>query len=435
VDLSVPIKGSLVIGRAADQADVFIDDQRISRAHLKFTNSRSHLAMVEDLGSKNGTFVNGRRIQEKSALDEGDVIRAGSSFFVITVASFERGVEDKENAVIGDSRKFKEVVTRLLQGASSDASVLLMGETGTGKDVMATLAHRVCETSRKFVPVNCAAIPEELVDSMLFGHERGAFTGADRARAGFFREADGGTLFLDEIGDLPLQVQPRLLRALESGEVTPVGASRPVYVKVRVVAATNIDLETAVEKGRFRADLFARLTGWVVELPALRERRDDILRMARYFRGDPTRVVGELPWDPDLVEALLLYNWPYNIRELRQIVDQLKIGNDEDYFAFDTLPNKITRFYDEVREGAPVVRSENRERQSLAFEGEECHTVSDMPRGSGRRPNTPKRDELLKILEELDHNVSAVARFYQRDRKQVYRWMKRHGISPDENQG
>jgi transcriptional regulator with GAF, ATPase, and Fis domain len=427
-NICLPIKGSLTIGRSAEKADVFIDDQRISRAHLKFTNSRNHLAMVEDLGSKNGTFVNGRRIKEQSALEEGDVVRAGSTFFVLTLATLERSVEDLSKGLVGDSKSFKEVVSRLKQGADSDVPVLLMGETGTGKEVMAALAHRNSGRSRSFVPVNCAAIPDELIDSMLFGHEKGAFTGADRSRAGFFREADGGTLFLDEIGDLPLEVQPRLLRALESGEIMPVGASRPTYVKVRVVAATNVDLEEAVENGRFRPDLFARLSGWVVELPPLRERRDDILRLARFFRGDIHQSDGEMPWDPDLVEALMLYHWPYNVRELRQIVEQLKVGNNDDFFTFETLPNKITRAYDELREGGPLVPKKTPRKRGFGIEGGECHTMSDTPIAGGRRPNTPKRDELLQVLEQNDHNVSAVARIYQRDRKQVYRWMKRHGI-------
>ena len=432
-NICLPIKGSLTIGRAAERSDVFIDDQRISRAHLKFTCNRSQELKVEDLGSKNGTFVNGRRIQAPCALDDGDIVRVGSTFFVVSLASLERAIEDPQNGVVGDSRTFKEAVSRLKQGAESEVPVLLLGETGTGKEVMAALAHRASRRSRSFVPVNCAAIPDELIDSVLFGHERGAFTGADRTRPGFFREADGGTLFLDEIGDLPLEVQPRLLRALESGEITPVGASRPSYVKVRVVAATNVDLEEAVENGRFRPDLFARLSGWVVELPALRERREDILRLARFFRGDLQATGDETPWDPDLVEALLLYHWPYNVRELRQVIEQLKVGNTSEFFAFDTLPNKIARFYDEVREGGPLVPPKNRLQRRFGIEGGECLTVSDTPIASARRPNTPKRDELLLALQQSDYNVSAVARAYQRDRKQVYRWMKKYGIELEDD--
>jgi two-component system NtrC family response regulator len=228
-----------------------------------------------------------------------------------------------------------------------------------------------------------------------------------------------------------LDVQPRLLRALESGEITPVGSSKATFVKVRVVAATNVNLERAVEEGRFRADLFARLSGWVVELPPLRERRDDILRIARFFRGE--EVGAEGTWDPDLVEALLLYNWPYNVRELRQIMEQLKVGNSQDFFSFDSLPNKVARFYEQVQANGSLEPVSPVPQRNFSLNSQECHTVSDMPLAAGSRPNTPKRAELLLALEQNDHNVSAVARLYRRDRKQVYRWMKRYGLSLEED--
>jgi DNA-binding NtrC family response regulator len=225
--------------------------------------------------------------------------------------------------------------------APSSAPVLILGESGTGKEVIAQLIHRWSPRANgPMVAANCAGLAESLIESELFGHTKGAFTGADATRQGFFRAADKGTLFLDEIGDLPLQLQPKLLRALETGQITPLGSDRAVEVDARLVAATNRDLAEAVRQGRFRDDLYYRIN--VVELivPPLRERSEDILPMARQFAsecaGAPVRL------SPQAVQSLLAYTWPGNVRELRNAIQRACLLCRGDVILPEHLPPKIT---------------------------------------------------------------------------------------------
>ncbi|MFT4895331.1 MAG: psp operon transcriptional activator [Devosia litorisediminis] len=235
-------------------------------------------------------------------------------------------VMERENQFIGQSGAFLDAVERASRAAPMRRPVLVIGERGTGKELIAERLHRLSTRwDEPLVVMNCAALPETLIEAELFGHEAGAFTGATRVRAGRFEEADKGTLFLDELGTLSMGAQERLLRAVEYGEVTRIGSSRPTRVDVRIVAATNEDLPAKAERGEFRADLLDRLTFEVITLPPLRVREGDIEVLADYFGR---RMAAELGWEgwpgfaPHVAEQLEKYDWPGNVRELRNVVER-----------------------------------------------------------------------------------------------------------------
>ena len=227
--------------------------------------------------------------------------------------------------LIGSSPKFRALLAEVERVAPVDSAVLIQGETGTGKEVIARAIHEASpRRNHRFVALNCAAIPSALLESELFGHERGAFTGACTQTKGRFQMADGGTLFLDEIGDMPLELQPKLLRALQEREFERLGSNQTVRVNVRVVAATNQDLGQMVRERRFRADLYYRLNVFPMTLPPLRERRDDIALLTEYFvrkfAGQQGKVVATIP--RDVMAALEHYDWPGNIRELQNVIER-----------------------------------------------------------------------------------------------------------------
>ena len=232
------------------------------------------------------------------------------------------------SALIGFSAKFRAVLDRIDMVAPVDSSVMIQGETGTGKEVIAQAIHQASPRRHsRFVAVNCAAIPGALMESELFGHERGAFTGAVAQTVGRFQAADGGTLFLDEIGDLPLELQPKLLRALQEKECERLGGGRTIQVDVRVIAATNQDLWRMVQERKFRADLYFRLNVFPILLPPLRERKDDILPLADYFLQKFARQQGKsIDHIPDeAIELLRRHDWPGNIRELQNAIERAVI--------------------------------------------------------------------------------------------------------------
>jgi two-component system, NtrC family, nitrogen regulation response regulator GlnG len=248
--------------------------------------------------------------------------------------------------LVGRSRALLEVFKTIGRVASSDVAVLVTGESGTGKELVARAIHQAsARAEQPFIAVNAAAIPRELLESELFGHERGSFTGAIDSRPGRFREARGGTLFLDEIGDMPLELQAKLLRVLQSGEVTSVGGRRPEHVDVRIIAATHRDLDVAVRENRFREDLLYRLRVVPIEIPPLRERPDDIAALAQHFVARYAEELSTGPHilSPDGQERLLGHSWPGNVRELENAIKRaLVLSSGEiltpDSFAFLTAP-------------------------------------------------------------------------------------------------
>jgi DNA-binding NtrC family response regulator len=316
-------RGSCVIGAGAE-ADLIIEHRTVSRRHVELALVAEGVS-VRDLDSRNGTFYLGQRI-ERAVLALGSRLRLGSVELAIEADTDALAVAIDDAALEAlpayrglhgaapGMRKLSALLQRL---EGSLVGVLVEGESGVGKELVARAIHEGSTlTDGPLVVVNCGAIGRELVLSELFGHKKGAFTGAHEDRIGAFEAADGGTLFLDEVGELPLEVQPTLLRALESGEVKPVGETRARQVRVRLVAATNRDLRREVDAGRFREDLYYRLAVVKLTVPPLRERLEDVPLLARHFARDAG--AGELP--PDLLEDLGRRQWRGNVRELRNAV-------------------------------------------------------------------------------------------------------------------
>jgi two-component system, NtrC family, response regulator GlrR len=316
--------GKRVVVGTADGADLVLTDPTVSRFHSEVV-LESGRAIVRDLGSKNGTLVDGIPVIAAPVAD-GAVLTLGKS-----TVRFARqpgalrpalSTRDRFGALVGHSIAMRSVFEVLERAARADATVLLRGETGTGKDLAAASIHS--ESPRKdgpFVVVDLAAAPGALLASELFGHDRGAFTGADRDRVGAFERAHGGTVFLDEIGDLDLDLQPHLLRVLESKTVQRVGGSARIPVDVRVIAATHRDLRADVNARRFRSDLYYRLAVLEITLPPLRERTDDIPLLVAAIAQD-LEDAPDAVRDPAWVAALLKHPWPGNVRELRNHVER-----------------------------------------------------------------------------------------------------------------
>lgn len=246
-----------------------------------------------------------------------------SSFSLDSVA--ELAPEDPASLLIGRDAAISQIAHHAERAAQVECTVLITGETGTGKEVWAQLLHRLSPRNNKpFVPVNCAALTPTLAESQLFGHEKGAFTGAAGESLGVFRSAQGGVVFLDEVGDMPLDLQPKLLRVLQEGEVTPVGASRPVKIDVQIVAATNRNLLRDIEEGRFREDLYYRLNLVELQMPALRDRLEDIPTFIDYFSKKFAARYQQPVWQPDAetLRRFCEYHWPGNIRQLGFVIEQ-----------------------------------------------------------------------------------------------------------------
>jgi two-component system response regulator HydG len=253
-------------------------------------------------------------------------------------ADLEKGVDAAAEAgIIGRSPAIRAVLDVLFLAAPTDATVLIEGETGTGKELVAKALHRLSRRARgPLVAVNCAALPETLAESELFGHAKGAFTGADKPRAGRFREADGGTLFLDEIGEMPLALQAKLLRVIQEGEVQPLGVDKPQSVDVRLVAATNRNLGELAAEGKFRSDLYYRLNVVPLGLPPLRDRREDVGTLAGHFlRGTGRK------FNAEAMASLERYPWPGNVRQMENVVARLKVLKPEGDFLLADLPQEI----------------------------------------------------------------------------------------------
>jgi DNA-binding NtrC family response regulator len=307
---TLPLQSAITVG-ADGSNQVVLEDRFVSRFHCRLQPLAGRW-LLKDLESTNGTYLDGARVAE-AEVDDGARIRLGSQELRIERAGPR--LQPSLPGLVARDPALAPVLDLLRRAAPSTLPVTILGESGTGKEVAARAVHELSERNGgPFVPLNCGAISRELAEAELFGHEKGAFTGAITTAPGAFGAADGGTLFLDEIGDLPLSLQVKLLRALEAGEVKPVGAPRPRRIDVRVVCATHHDLRARVREGAFRDDLFYRLRGVTVELPPLRARPHDILPLAEHFLP-PRRSFAS-----DARAALLLHRWPGNVRELRHVV-------------------------------------------------------------------------------------------------------------------
>ena len=302
--------------------DVVIDDAYVSAFHCLVERTRDRL-VVRDRESRNGTFLGGGRLRSHT-LAPGDCFRLGDHA-IVALGRPRRDASPLEQ-LAGRAAPLRLALAQALRGARTPASLLLQGESGSGKELFARLVHQASPRAHgPFVAVDCGAIPRELVESELFGHERGAFTGAADRRTGVFQQAEGGTLFLDEIGELPPEQQTRLLRVLETRRLRRVGASTDEPVDVRVLSATHKDLRASATRGAFRLDLFHRLCGLEVRLPPLRERQDDLPILLRRFLDELDHGTGITD---ELVASLRRYPWPGNVRELRHAVQRAALLGD-----------------------------------------------------------------------------------------------------------
>ncbi len=334
------VEGRLTIG-TADDATLRLADSTVSRYHVELENSGDGV-VLRDLGSTNGTAIGPVNLRE-GRITESVVLRVGRTRVRLTLngsrTTLPLSTEVSFGAMLGASAAMRQVYATLARAAPTTAPVLILGESGTGKELAARAIHQTsARADRPFEVVDCGGLPPTLIESELFGHERGSFTGATSDREGAFERAEGGTIFLDELGEMPLEVQPKLLRALGEAEVRRVGGRRSKKIDVRVVAATNRDLRREVNAGRFRADLYYRLAVIQVRMPPLRERADDleVLVPALVKRiCSERRIPGDVPLPEDLIGMLAQHTWPGNVRELRNYLEQYVILEATPSFAPD----------------------------------------------------------------------------------------------------
>ena len=421
--LTLPLEPGAVLGRTGPHA---IDHETVSRQHATVVATAGGVGL-QDMGSRNGTRLNGKFVSAAVTIGNQDIVRLGDVLLVVDVAAadVESWQQPLLGALPGRSQLVDRVRQQLFRALSDTAPVLVLGETGTGKERVAQAVHHLSGRQGPFVAVNCAGLSAQLFESELFGHERGAFTGAQAAKPGLFRAAQSGTIFLDEIGEIALDSQAKLLRTLQEHEVRPVGAVHAIPVNVRVVAATNADLGRRVESGEFRRDLLARLAFWELELPPLRLRKIDVLDWIRYFQGtqsntQPSAVAPS--FTPDATELLLVHDWPDNLRGLQRVVHRLA--------AFATAsPIEKKLLLDVCPELGPA-------RPVPPLETCMVDALPSLPRtllskapGAEERP-TP--DELKRVFEATSGNVRATAKHFGKDRRQIYRWLKQMGIERQE---
>ena len=324
--LSVTMDRPRITGGRSAVNDLVLSDKAVSGAHFEIVSGQDGY-LLRDLESTNGTFVGGLRIREVF-LKPGTKFQVGHTVIRFQptdeVIEIALSSQDRFGRALGHSVPMREVFAILERVAPSDLTVLISGETGTGKDVIAQGIHEKSNRADgPFVVLDCSAIPKNLIESTLFGHEKGAFTGALDRRQGFFEQADGGTIFLDEIGELDISLQPKLLRVLENKEIKRVGGHKTISVDVRVIAATNRDLRKMVSDGTFREDLYFRLSVMHVVLPPLRKRTDDIPLLAKHFLEQVEARRGlSLSFAPETLTLLKRHDWPGNVRELRNVVER-----------------------------------------------------------------------------------------------------------------
>jgi len=334
-------KAPLVIGTHND-CRLCLTDITVSRRHGEIVRTAGGY-LLQDLGSTNGILLDGVRV-DRAYLRDGAVLGIGKSTLIFNIGdpdTSEALIKPHLGQMIAESKVMMKVFSLIASLAASDVTVLIEGETGTGKELAAMAIHEMGpRVSGPFVVFDCSTVPSELMESELFGHEKGAFTGAGEARPGAVGEADGGTLFLDEIGELPLGLQPKLLRLLDRREYRRIGSPSTRQADIRFVAATNRDLEKQVEEGTFRQDLFFRMSGARVTLPPLRDRSEDIGLLVRHFLAETgRRNKRNLSLTPDAMKILSGYSWPGNVRELKNILETAVALSKTDLLGPDDLPD------------------------------------------------------------------------------------------------
>jgi len=407
---------------ASQRCDLVLDDPTVSRIHCEIRQLGERYLLL-DRGSTNGTFVGDLQIVEVW-LSAGLEFSAGETRIRFSPVSEEvqlRPAEaDRFGEILGGSRPMREVYGLLEKLAPSELSLVIEGDTGTGKELVARALHdRGRRKDGQLVVFDCSAFPTDLLESELFGHEKGAFSGAVRTHRGVFERADAGTLFLDEIGELDIRLQPKLLRALETGEFRRVGGERPIQTDVRVLAATNRDLGQMVADGSFRQDLYFRLAKVRIPLPPLRERREDIPMLAEHFvreHAGPDDGFARRRFSPEALECLAAYDWPGNVRELRNAVERAVTFAEDEVLAPGDLPAEVTG-----RPGAgegPVPALSDSTRLKMPFKDAKERILASF-----------EREYVVELLRRHGMNVSAAAREAGLDRRHIYRLLDKHGIS------
>jgi DNA-binding NtrC family response regulator len=429
-----------------------LPDRRVSSSHGCMRRVATGW-LLDDPQSRNGVVVNGT-LTRRTAVGDGALIELGHTFFLLRTGPLEEAAPPDIDettlrapapALATFDGALADRFAALARVAQSHVAILLLGETGTGKEVIARALHALSGRRGAFIGINCGALPATLVESELFGHKRGAFTGAVADRPGLVRSAEGGTLLLDEIGELPLLAQAALLRVIADRTVTPVGDDRPVPVDVRLCAATLRDLSALVEAGAFRRDLYARLFGFKLRLPALRDRRSDFGLLLRARLGEITGG-DRVTFTPAALRALFRYDWPLNIRELDSVLQR----------AVALSPTgEIDLLHLELQQSlAPPTRGSAPPEAALPPPPPPPREVSPEP-SAPRAPAEPAapppqaeppaprkqttlpilssedsalRDRLVELLTEHRGNVVLVARVLGRRRMQIYRWARRFGL-------
>ncbi len=410
--------GKTLIGRevSGDGALCLPQDPVASRQHAQVQyDPTASTVTLHDCNSHNGVFINGTRCESRQ-LRDSDVLRIGSSFLLFRLDDPDQ-IDVPDPRLLGAAPGMAAVRLDIRRVGPTDATVLIQGQTGTGKELVARSLHDASGRQGRFIAVNCSAIPETLAESQLFGHVAGAFTGATRDHEGFCRAAQEGTLFLDEIGDMPTQLQPKLLRVLEQRSVIPVGATTPIPFDARVIAATHASLVESIQQQSFRQDLYARLAQFIITLPPLRERAEDVL-MLLALHLERTALLS-----PELVDALLGYHWPNNIRELLSIATELRVrGADAAVLDLDLVKDRLlpSPMQKEPQATVPLAADDG-----VSVEARQAQTAPEVA-------PPPDREQLKEQLAKHRGNLAQVAREVGRSRTQVYRWVKKYGLEADD---
>jgi DNA-binding NtrC family response regulator len=409
--------------------ELMLTDPTISRHHLSVTSTK-HGVVVRDLGSTNGTRIGAVRVQI-GTIDDGATIELGRT--KLRVRHLDEpiveplAIEDSFESVLGQSAAMRRLFALLPRIAASESTVLLEGETGTGKGRIADAIHSASPRSKgPLVVLDCSSIPESLVESELFGHEKGSFTGAFGEREGAFEQAAGGTIFLDEIGELPIDMQPKLLRALEDRTVKKVGGNKPIKLDVRIIAATNRDLRGEVNRGTFRSDLYFRLNVVRLLVPPLRERREDIPILVRHFYQQ--LAPGHEP-SPELVDLLLRQSWPGNVRELRSSVERAVLFGGTD----PTLQDASREFEAPNASAAesiepPAVPAKVESRDERAASPESFDPAEGFRAAKERAVAAWEARYLEKLVAHVNGNLSEAARLASMDRTHLRDLLKKYGL-------
>jgi DNA-binding NtrC family response regulator len=408
---------------SARSADVGLSDNTVSRRHAEIVRTPEGV-LLRDLGSTNGTFVGPIKVREVF-LGPDTLFRVGRTELhyraldeVVQVAPM---ATHRFEGMVGASVALREVFGVLDRVAPTGLTVLITGETGTGKELASRAVHaRSRRAGGALVVFDCGAAPENLIESALFGHARGAFTGAVEARQGVFEAAHGGTIFLDEIGELPLELQPKLLRVLEQREVRRIGEHDPRPVDVRVVAATNRDLLAEVRAGRFREDLYYRLAVVEVRLPPLRERLADLPMLVNFLLERAPHNRGVVGLTPEVQRLFESYRWPGNVRELHNVVERALPFCDREEITIDALPAALRAAAASRETRVPGAGAAARvpEVQGLSFRSAKDRIIEAF-----------EKEYLLDLLERHGGNVSRAARAADMDRKTLSRLMKKHDVA------